>query len=83
MVAIVKEAQQQGKLSDEQQPSESLIVRGIIRLRVPTDKGLGDTLGRLIAKFGGRKFKSILARLSINCGCDGRQQKLNEMYPYD
>lgn len=59
-----------------------LVHKGIAKLRKPEDSGLGDTLERLIAKFGGNKFKSIAKRLGINCGCEDRQKYLNEHYPY-
>lgn len=86
MVAIVKQAQAArdgiAPITDDARPENSLIVRGIMRLRKPEDSGLGDTLERLIAKFGGNKFKQIAKRLGVNCGCEDRQKYLNERYPY-
>lgn len=51
-------------------------------LRAPTDKGLGDTVERILAKAGGRKIKQLIASLGGSCGCTNRQQWLNRRFPY-
>lgn len=52
-------------------------------LRKPGEKGIGDTVARIFAKFGGDKFKWVFKQLNINCGCEDRQKALNERFPYD
>lgn len=52
------------------------------RLKQPEDKGVGDTLTRILAKKGGDWFKRTMKRLGINCGCVARQEWMNRNYPY-
>lgn len=59
------------------------LARRIERLKKPQDKGLGDTIARIFAKFGGNKFKWVAKKLGLNCGCDDRQEYLNKRFPYD
>lgn len=59
-----------------------LLIRGIARQRIDTDKGVGDTVERIISKMGGGQFKWVMDRLGIDCGCGGRQEWLNAVYPY-
>src|SRR4051812_28462046 len=57
------------------------IVRVFAQLRREGEKGLGDTTGRLVP--GGEKFKKLFKKLTgADCGCENRQNKLNQMYPY-
>lgn len=60
-----------------------LLVRGIKRQRIPSDKGVGDTVHRILSKMGGLQFEWVMKRLGINCGCGDRQAWLNAAYPYD
>lgn len=50
--------------------------------RAPEDRGLGDTVERLLAKTGARKVKAWLQSAGLDCGCAGRQAKLNRAFPY-
>lgn len=66
-----------------------LRVRMVARLRKPEDKGVGDTLARLINTLpaykgtgAGDAFKAITTRLGIDCGCGQRQARANQLYPY-
>lgn len=54
----------------------------LIRFRSDSDTGLGDTVERLIAMFGGKRIEAILKRLGINCGCGDRKAWLNRNWPY-
>lgn len=60
-----------------------LIIRGIERRRIDTDKGVGDTVERIISKLGGDSFKWVMQRLGLDCGCDNRKAWLNARWPYD
>ena len=57
--------------NDEQLPKES--------------KGLGDTIAKITEAIGldvvSEKVANALGQ--DDCGCKKRQQKLNEMFPYD
>jgi len=71
----------------EQRPEQAPInsgawVRYVKLLRKPEDAGVGDTIQRIAAKFGGERFKRWAARLGIPCGCSTRQADWNRMYPY-
>lgn len=57
-------------------------VRLIRIIRIPSDIGIGDTLQRQFAKFGGERFKRWAAKLGIPCGCAERQNHYNKKYPY-
>ncbi len=47
----------------------------------PQEKGVGDTLARLIV--GKESFKQWFKKtFRKSCGCDARQGRLNEMFPY-
>jgi len=54
----------------------------VSKLRTPEDRGVGDTLERLLAKVGGRKIKHLLRLANLPCRCDDRQRWLNERFPY-
>lgn len=43
------------------------------------DKGLGDTIARLI-KAG--KFDKVIKLVREDCGCEERQEYLNKKFPY-
>jgi len=42
-------------------------------------KGLGDTVEK-ITKFTG--IKKVVERMTDDCGCNERKDKLNKMFPY-
>ena len=52
------------------------------RLRHDGERGVGDTVQRIAAKFGGEKFKLWAGSMGIPCGCTERQAKWNRLYPY-
>jgi len=58
------------------------LVKWLSRFRKPDDRGIGDTLERLLAKVGGRKVKHLLRLANLPCRCDDRQKWLNEGFPY-
>jgi hypothetical protein len=58
------------------------LVRLVSAYRTPSDTGVGDTLERLLAKAGGRKFKHLMLLMRLPCGCDDRQIWLNKKWPY-
>lgn len=52
--------------------------------RTPEDRGVGDTLARVIGPIGGDAYKKwFLEVFGKSCGCQERQDKLNEMFPYE
>lgn len=47
------------------------------------EKGIGDTVQRLLGNVGGEQFKIGFKLLTgLDCGCAARQDNLNELYPY-
>ena len=66
----------------KKQRKQSRAIAWVRWLRAPEDRGLGDTVERLLAKAGGRQIKALLAVMGIPCGCGDRQKWLNEHYPY-
>jgi len=68
---------------DRQAQKVPRLVKWLTRLRKPDDRGIGDTIERMLASAGGRPFKHIMHLLHLPCGCDDRQRWLNERYPYD
>jgi hypothetical protein len=50
--------------------------------RSPEDRGAGDTVQRIAAKFGGERFKKFAKKMGIPCGCTSRQDRWNKQYPY-
>lgn len=60
-----------------------LWARAIRRLRSAPDRGVGDTLSRLLRYMGGDVFKRWRAdTLRRPCRCAERQAKLNRQFPY-
>lgn len=57
-------------------------VRLVRILRKPEDKGVGDTVQRIAATFGGERFKAWAERIGIPCGCTQRQKEWNRVWPY-
>lgn len=43
------------------------------------DRGLGDTLARFTKATG---IKAVVEMITDDCGCDSRQEKLNELVKY-
>ena len=57
-------------------------VRLVKRLRKSEDTGVGDTVQRIAATFGGERFKRFAERIGLPCGCTKRQSEWNRLYPY-
>ena len=57
-------------------------VRMVKLLRKPQDAGIGDTIQRIAAKFGGERFKAFAEKIGIPCGCADRQNEWNSKWPY-
>lgn len=55
----------------------------VARFRKPGEVGVGDTVQRIAARFGGEKFKRLSKRIGLPCGCTERQADWNRLYPYD
>jgi hypothetical protein len=52
-------------------------------LKSPEDRGVGDTVRRTIGEPISNKFKSWYASIfKKQCGCNARQNKWNQEYPY-
>lgn len=66
----------------EKQERDSRLLKWVAAFRTPEDRGIGDTVERLLAKAGGRAIKKWLERVGVSCGCRDRQAWLNEKYPY-
>jgi hypothetical protein len=57
--------------------------RKTAQLAKAEDSGLGDTIARIIGGFGGNAFKIwFKATFGADCGCEGRQERLNWRFPY-
>lgn len=57
-------------------------VKWVARYRDPEDTGVGDTIERLLGVWGER-FKALMARFDIDCGCSDRKDYFNLVYPYE
>ena len=64
------------------EPSDPMWVELVRLLRHPQDKGVGDTVARIAARFGGERFKAWSKKIGIPCGCTERQEAWNERWPY-
>lgn len=52
-------------------------------LRMPEDKGVGDTVERIIGKDNAEAFKKFyMTTFKRVCSCDGRRDTWNILYPY-
>lgn len=59
-----------------------LHARLFYRLRREGERGVGDTVARLLGA-AGEKFKVVYKKITGNdCGCADRQASLNTLYPY-
>jgi len=56
--------------------------QNLARKRIPTDKGVGDTLERRYARFGGRLYKWVWKLIGKPCSCENEQAWLNARFPY-
>lgn len=55
----------------------------IKRLSVEGERGVGDTVARVIGPIGGDAWKLWFKTLTgKSCGCERRQADLNAAYPY-
>lgn len=60
-----------------------LFARVLARLKSTADRGVGDTIARLIGPVGGAAFKVWFKRLTgCTCGCTERQEELNKRFRY-
>lgn len=58
------------------------LARLVHRRRRPGERGVGDTIERLLGA-SGERFKVWFKRITgYDCGCDDRRDKLNASYPY-
>ena len=55
----------------------------IARFSKPQDSGVGDTVQRIAAKFGGELFKAFSSSIGMPCGCTDRQKDWNTRYLYE
>lgn len=47
-------------------------------------RGLGDTIAKITAATGIKKVVDTIAEATgTDCGCSARQEKLNEVFPYE
>lgn len=67
---------------DESTGGLPIWVKLIKRFAKPSDKGVGDTVQRIAAKFGGDRFKAFAEKIGMPCGCTDRQHAWNEAFPY-
>lgn len=59
------------------------VARSVAWLRAGGDRGIGDTVARLVAGVGGDTLAEWYERITGgSCGCDDRQAGLNSRYPY-
>ncbi len=58
------------------------LARWLSRRSTASDRGLGDTLARLLSRLGVARFKIWFHTLTgHDCGCADRQAHLNAIYP--
>lgn len=47
-------------------------------------RGLGDTIAKITTATGIKKVVDTIAQATgADCGCEARQETLNEMFPYE
>lgn len=79
-----------GKIHDqatqiEYEYTEPRVIKLIKRFAIESDRGVGDTVERLIQQAGGRpliRLKATLESIGVDCGCTDRRDWLNETWPY-
>lgn len=69
------------EVQEKRKAKENRLIACLRWLSRPEDRGLGDTVERILAMAGGRKIKQAMASLSLPCKCNDRQSWLNERYP--
>ena len=61
-------------------PAWALAVKA---LASPEDKGVGDTIARIVGPIGGNSYKLwFKATFGKPCGCTERQSAFNHRFPY-
>lgn len=51
--------------------------------RIRKSKGLGDVIENITEKTGIKKAVDLFSKATgIDCGCEGRKEKLNKMFPF-
>lgn len=61
-----------------------LVARTIKLMRTPEEKGVGDTIARVIGPVGGDAYKTwFTTTFGKPCGCAERQENLNQLFPYE
>lgn len=51
---------------------------------VPKSRGLGDTIAKITKVTGIKKVVDVVSDITgKDCGCQARQDKLNEKFPYN
>lgn len=55
--------------------------RVLKRLKISSDKGIGDTVERLLGE-SGERFKKFMEKHKIDCKCKNRRDRWNFLYPY-
>jgi hypothetical protein len=59
-----------------------LWAEALAKFSKPEDRGIGDVIARMIGDEKSARFKAwYLATFGRVCGCNGRQEKWNRMYP--
>lgn len=54
-----------------------------LTLGKPEDRGVGDTVARIIGDDTSEAFKAwFREKFNVECGCQGRKDRLNANYPY-
>jgi len=60
-----------------------LWVKALSKLATPEDRGLGDTITRVVGLFGGEVFKTWFKRTTgRDCACESRAAAFNAKYPF-
>ena len=57
-------------------------VKWVSKYKTSEDIGVGDTIERLLGKWG-QRFKKTMQRFGIDCGCADRRDTFNRFYPYE
>jgi hypothetical protein len=57
--------------------------RALANRRAAGEMGVGDTVRRLAARFGGTQLKRWSRKIKLPCRCRERQAEWNRRYPYD
>ena len=61
-----------------------VVARALKLMRTPEDKGVGDTIARVVGPIGGDAYKVwFMDTFGRSCGCTERQDSLNERFPYE